>query len=81
MLGIYGFSSPVTTPPLSTPYASLRYTLHSQPPTPTGMLDGNVPTIDLGGLPPLPSSIWMVNVTTYVTTTLASVDVYLSWHT
>ncbi|KAJ8420563.1 hypothetical protein Cgig2_032397 [Carnegiea gigantea] len=44
MLGIYGFSSPVTAPSLSTPYASLGYTLNSRPPT--GMLDGSIPTTD-----------------------------------
>ena len=33
------------------------------------------------GLPPLPPSLWTVNITTYVTTILASVDDYLSWET
>lgn len=37
--------------------------------------------LTFGGLPPLPPSIWVVNITTYVTTTLASVDDYLSWRT
>ena len=45
-----------------------------QPPSGHGM-DG------LASLPPLLQSIQTVNVTTYVTTTLASIDVFLLWRT
>ena len=34
-----------------------------------------------GGLSLLPSNIWMVNITTYVSVTPTTVDDYLSWHT
>lgn len=34
-----------------------------------------------GGLPSLPPTIWTVNITTYVTTVISSLDDYLSWET
>jgi len=40
-----------------------------------------VPSDVFGGLPPLPLTIWTVNVTTYVTTVLASVDDFFPWCT
>jgi len=50
-------------------------------PADSGFLFGGVPTADLGVFPLLLSSIWMVKVTAYVSTTLALANNYLSWRT
>jgi len=63
-------SNPVLTNPYGHPFSSVA--------------DGSWPLTFLqphhgSGLPPLPPSLWMVNIMAYVTTVLASVDDYLSW--
>ena len=66
--------------PYSVPSFSASFASYSQP-KPTWSTVAGFGLDTLAGFPPLPPTIWTVNVTTYVTTVLASVDGYLSWRT